>query len=156
IAQKYVASRDALDSRIEELKAANRGLVAKALDAVLGVAKTLLKLKDILLNVLAEAAEVIGDVSTDPLGFPADRVDGVISGLSRFVDNIWTHRKEGFFGWLFGAIGSAGITLPKTFDLSGIFELVMDVLGLSYRAIRARVAKVVGGPVVDKMEQTVD
>jgi hypothetical protein len=156
IAQKYVASRDALDSRIEELKAANRGLVAKALDAVVGVVKTILKLKDMLLNVLAKAAEVIGDIITDPIGFLGNLVDGVKSGLSRFVDNIGTHLKEGFFGWLFGAIGSAGITLPKTFDLSGIFELVMDVLGLSYRAIRARVAKVVGGPVVDKMEQTVD
>jgi hypothetical protein len=156
IAQKYVASRDALDSRIEELKAANRGLVAKALDAVVGVVKTILKLKDMLLNVLAKAASVIGDIISDPIGFLGNLIDGVKSGLSRFVDNIGTHLKEGFFGWLFGAIGSAGITMPKTFDLSGIFELVMDVLGLSYRAIRARVARVVGGPVVDKMEQTVD
>ena len=32
----------------------------------------------------------------------------------------------------------------------------MDVLGLSYRSIRGRVAKIVGEPVVEKMEQTVD
>ena len=156
IAQKYVASRDALDSRIEELKAANRGLVAKALDAVVGVVKTILKLKDMLLNVLAKAADVIGDIITDPIGFLGNLVDGVKRGLTRFVDNIATHLQEGFFGWLFGALGDAGIKKPKSFDLAGIFELVMDVLGLSYRSIRARVAKLVGGPVVDKMEQTVD
>ena len=46
--------------------------------------------------------------------------------------------------------------MPKTFDLAGIFELVMDVLGLTYRSIRGRVAKIVGEPVVEKMEETVD
>ena len=59
-------------------------------------------------------------------------------------------------GWLFGALGEAGITMPKSFDLEGIFGLVMDVLGLTYRAIRGRVAKIVGEPVVAKMESTVD
>ncbi len=155
IAQKYVASRDALDSRIDELKAANRGLVAKALDAVVGVVKTILKLKDMLLNVLAKAADVIGDIISDPIGFLGNLVDGVKSGITRFVDNIATHLQEGFLGWLFGALGDGGIK-PKSFDLAGIFGVVLDVLGLSYRSIRARVAKIVGGPLVDRMEQTVD
>ena len=80
LAQKYVQSRDTLDSRIEELKAANRGLVAKALDAVVGVVKTILKLKDMLLNVLSKAADVIGDIITDPIGFLGNLVDGVKDG----------------------------------------------------------------------------
>jgi hypothetical protein len=156
LAQKYVASRDALDDRIEELKAANKGLVAKAIDAVVGVVKTILKLKDMLLNVLAKAASVIGDIITDPIGFLSNLVDGIKTGLSNFVGNIVRHLEEGFLNWLFGALGDAGITLPKTFDLEGIFGLVMDVLGLSYRSIRGRVAKIVGEPVVSRMEQTVD
>ena len=146
LAQKYVQSRDALDSRIEEMKAANRGLVAKALDAVVGVVKTILKLKDMLLNVLSKAADVIGDIITDPIGFLGRLVDGVKSGLSRFVDNIATHLENGLMGWLFGALGDAGIQMPKTFDLAGIFELVMDVLGLTYRNIRGKVAKLLGEP----------
>ena len=156
LAQKYVQSRDALDSRIDELKAANRGLVAKALDAVVGVVKTILKLKDMLLNVLSKAADVIGDIITDPIGFLGRLVDGVKSGLTRFVDNIATHLQKGLMGWLFGALGDAGIQMPKTFDLAGIFELVMDVLGLTYRSIRGKVAKLLGEPIVEKMEQTVD
>ena len=156
IAQKYVASRDALDSRIEEMKAANRGLVDKALDAVVGVIKTILKLKDMLLNVLAKAADVIGDIISDPIGFLGNLIGGIKDGLSRFVDNIGTHLQNGLMGWLFGALGDAGIKMPATFDLAGIFELVMDVLGLTYRSIRGRVAKIVGEPVVAKMEQTVD
>ena len=138
------------------MKAANRGLVAKALDAVVGVVKTILKLKDMLLNVLAKAADVIGDIISDPIGFLGRLVDGVKSGLTRFVDNIATHLENGLMGWLFGALGDAGIQMPKTFDLAGIFELVMDVLGLTYRNIRGKVAKLVGEPLVEKMEQTVD
>ena len=156
LAQKYVQSRDALDSRIEEMKAANRGLVDKALDAVVGVVKTILKLKDMLLNVLSKAADVIGDIITDPIGFLGNLIGGIKDGLDRFVGNIATHLQNGLMGWLFGALGDAGIKMPKSFDLAGIFELVMDVLGLTYRNIRGRVAKVVGEPIVEKMEQTVD
>ena len=59
-------------------------------------------------------------------------------------------------GWLTGALGGAGIELPKTFDIKGIFSLVLQVLGLTYASIRARVVKQVGEPVVAKLEQTVD
>ena len=156
LAQKYVASRDALDERIEELKAANKGLVAKAIDAVVGVIKTILKLKDMLLNVLAKAASVIGDIISDPIGFLSNLVDGIKHGLTGSSDSIGTHLENGLMGWLFGALGDAGIKMPKSFDLAGIFELVMDVLGLTYRSIRGRVAKIVGEPVVEKMESTVD
>ncbi len=156
LAQKYVESRNALDSRIEDLQAANKGLVDKALDAVTGVVKTILKLKDMLLNVLAKAASVIGDIISDPIGFLGRLVDGVKGGLSRFVDNIGSHLQEGLMGWLFGALGSAGITMPKSLDFAGILDLVLQILGLTYQNIRGRIAKVVGEPLVAKMEQTVD
>jgi hypothetical protein len=156
LAHKYVEARDALDSRIEEMKAANRGLVDKALDAVVGVVKTILQLKNLLLGVLAKAADVIGDIITDPIGFLGKLIDGVKAGLSRFVGNIAGHLKEGLMGWLFGALGSAGIELPKTFDFKGILGLVLQVLGLTYRSIRARVVKLVGEPIVARLEQTVD
>jgi hypothetical protein len=156
LAHKYVEARDALDSRIDEMKAANRGLVDKALDAVVGVVKTILQLKNLLLGVLAKAADVIGDIITDPIGFLGKLIDGVKAGLSRFVGNIASHLKEGLMGWLFGALGSAGIELPKTFDFQGILGLVLQILGLPYRSIRARVVKLVGEKVVGRLERTVD
>ncbi len=156
LARKYVESRDALDARIDEMKAANRGLVDKAIDAVAGVIKTIIQLKNMLLGVLAKAADVIGDIIADPIGFLGKLVDGIKAGLSRFVGNIATHLQEGLMGWLFGAIGRAGIQLPKSFDIAGIFDLVMQVLGLTYRQIRARVVKLVGEKVVARLEKTVD
>jgi hypothetical protein len=156
LARKYVESRDQLDARIDDMKAANRGLVDKAIDAVAGVIKTIIQLKNMLLGVLAKAADVIGDIIADPIGFLGKLVDGIKAGLNRFVGNIGTHLQEGLMGWLFGAIGRAGIQLPKSFDIAGIFDLVMQVLGLTYRQIRSRVVKLVGEKVMTKLEQTVD
>jgi hypothetical protein len=156
VAQKYVKARDDLDARIDELKAANRGLVDKAIDAVAGVIKTILQLKDMLLNVLGKAAGVIGDIIADPIGFLGRLVDGVKSGLSNFLNRIGTHLQNALMNWLFGALGSAGITMPAKLDLAGIFDLVMQVIGLTYQNIRTRVAKLVGEPAVQRMEKTVD
>jgi hypothetical protein len=156
LAQKYVEARDKLDARIDELKAANKGLVDKALDAVVGVVKTILKLKDMLMGVLSRAAGAIGDILKDPIGFLGNLVAGVKGGLMRFVDNIAGHLQEGLMGWLFGALGGAGLTLPKALDFAGILDLVTQVLGLTYQNVRARLAKLVGEPLVAKMERTVD
>jgi hypothetical protein len=156
VAQKYVQASNALDERIEELKAANRGLVDKAIDAIAGVIKTILQLKDLLLSVLSKAAGVIGDIISDPIGFLGRLVDGIKSGLSNFLSRIGTHLQNAMLNWLFGALGSAGITMPAKLDLAGIFDLVMQVIGLTYANIRARVARIVGEPAVARMEQTVD
>jgi hypothetical protein len=145
-----------LDARIEELKAANKGWVNKALDAVVGVVNTILKLKDMLMSVLARAADAIGDIIKDPIGFLGNLIDGVKGGLHKFVGRIGTHLQEGLMGWLFGALGSAGITMPKSLDFQGILDLVLQVLGLTYQNVRARIAKLVGEPLVAKMEKTVD
>ena len=156
LARKYVESRDALDARIDEMKAANRGLVDKAIDAVVGVVKTILQLKTMLLGVLAKAADVIGLILQDPIGFLGNLIRGITAGLTQFVGNIATHLQQGLMGWLTGALGNAGIELPKTFDLKGIFGLVMQLLGLTYRTIRARVVKLVGEKVMGRLEQSVD
>lgn len=59
-------------------------------------------------------------------------------GFDNFKDNFGTHFKAAVMDWLFGAVASTGIELPKKFDLPGIFSLVMQVLGLTYKNIRAR------------------
>ncbi len=156
LARKYVESRDALDARIDEMKAANKGLIDKAMDAIAGVIKTIIQLKNMLLNVLAKAAGVIGDIIADPIGFLGNLISGIKAGLSQFVGNIAGHLQQGLMGWLTGALGNAGIELPKSFDIKSIFTLVLQVLGLTYANIRQRVVKQVGEKVVGKLEQTVD
>ncbi len=156
IAQKYVEARDALDERIKELQEENKGFIDKALDAITGVIETIKKLANMLLGVLARAAGVIGDIIKDPIGFLGNLISGIKGGLDRFVGNIGSHLEQGLMGWLFGALGKAGLEMPKALDLPGIIDLVTQVLGLTYDNVRVRLAKAVGEPLVAKMEQTVD
>jgi hypothetical protein len=155
LAQKYTAARDALDEEANKMKEDNKGLVDKAKDAVVGVIQTILKLKDMLLGVLAKAAGAIGKIIKDPIGFLGNLVNAIKSGLSQFVSNIGTHLKKGLMGWLFGALGEAGIQLPESFDLKGILSLILQVLGLTYDNIRGIAVRLVGEKIVAAAEGTV-
>ncbi|HEX7119487.1 MAG TPA: hypothetical protein VF212_11905, partial [Longimicrobiales bacterium] len=153
LAQRYNENLSAVDAAIEEMRAANRGLVDAAIDAVRGVIETIRELKNMLLGVLARAADVIGAILSDPIGFLGNLIAAVRQGLEQFVANIGTYLQEGLMGWLFGALGSAGIQMPDSFDLRGILSLVLQVLGLTYDNIRARAVAIVGEPVVNALEQ---
>lgn len=154
LAQKYNENIQALNNRIDQMKAENCGFVDKALDAVVGVIKTILELKNLLLGVLAKAAGAIEKIITDPIGFLGNLVAGIKQGFMNFVGNIWEHLKAGLIGWLTGALGSAGIQIPETFDLKGILSLVMQVLGLTYQAIRPKAAKKLGDKTVNALENS--
>jgi len=152
LAQKYNERLQAIDSRIEEMKAANRGLVDKALDAVAGTIETILELKNMLMGVLGRAADAIGKIIKDPIGFLGNLVAGVKQGFMNFVGNIGAHLQQGLMGWLFGAIAEAGIQLPDKLDLQGIISIVLQILGLTYANFRARAVKILGEKVVKTLE----
>src|SRR5205823_4058321 len=111
----------------------------KVKNAVVGVIKTILELKDMLLNVLAKAASVIGKIIKDPIGFLGNLIAGIKGGLQAFLGEIAKHMKKGVVGWLLGAMQSAGLELPAKFDIKGIIGLVASLLGLTWAAIRGRV-----------------
>jgi hypothetical protein len=155
LADKYVAARDSLDQRIDELKAENKGLVDAVKDAIGGVIQTIMHLKDMLLNVLSKAANVIGDIIKAPVKFLGNLVGAIKQGLNQFVSNIGTHLQKGLMGWLFGTLGDAGIQLPDSFDLKGIISLVLQILGLTYENVRAIAVKIAGEKVIGAVEGTV-
>ena len=156
LAQKYVAARQSVDDSITKMQEDNKGLVEKAVDAVEAVVGIILKMKDMLMNVLSRAANAIGRIISDPIGFLDKLVSAVKAGLSKFVANIGEHLKKGLLDWLLGALSSAGIELPETFDLKGILTLALSILGLTWANIRGRLVSQVGEPVMAKMEQAVD
>jgi hypothetical protein len=156
LAQKYKAGMEAVDKRIDEMKEANKGLIDKAKAFISDVINTILALKNMLLNVLARAASAIGLIIEDPIGFLGNLVAGVKKGIKNFLSNILSHLKEGLLGWLFGAIAEAGIEIPKSFDLKGILSLILQVLGMTYKNIRARAVNLLGEKVVGIMEKVAD
>src|SRR5690606_28536043 len=152
LARKYVDNLQKLDARIGEMKAANKGLVDAAIGAIKAIIAAIIKIKNMLLNILAKAAAAIRKIIKDPIGFLGNLVSAVKGGIMGFKDRIGTHLQQGLMAWLMGAMGNAGITLPPAFDLKGILSLVMQVLGLTYANIRSRAVKIVGEPIVKAME----
>jgi hypothetical protein len=156
LAQKYSDNLQALDADIDKMKADNQGWVSKAQDAIGGVIKTILELKNMLMGILAKAAGAVDKIIKDPVAFLGNLVAGIKQGFMGFVGNITTHLKKGLIGWLTGNLAGAGLEMPKSFDLKGIFVLVTSVLGLTYQGMRDRVAKKVGEKKVSALEKGFD
>lgn len=139
LASKYSEAMKSVDEEIDAQKEANKGFVAKAVDAVKGAIKTILALKDLLLNVLSKAASAVVAIIKDPIGFLGNLVSAVGAGLNAFIGNIGTHLKNGLVGWLLGAMASTGLQMPAKFDLKGIIGMIASLLGLTWNAIRGRI-----------------
>lgn len=156
LAQRYVANVQAIDERITAMQAENRGLVDAALDAIAGVINTIRDLVNTLTGVLSRAASAIGLIIQDPIGFLGNLVSAIGQGLRQFLNNIGRHLMQGLMGWLFGALASAGIQMPTTFDLRSILGLVLQVLGLTYANFRQRAVRILGEGVVRALETTAE
>ncbi|MEU4499751.1 hypothetical protein [Streptomyces sp. NPDC024089] len=141
LAQKYTAALNKVDEEIKKLQEANKGLVDKAKDAIVGVIKTINELKNLLLGILAKAASAIMKIIKDPIRFLGNLVRAVGAGLNLFVTNIATHLKTGVVSWLLGTAVKAGLELPQKFDLKGIIQLIGSLLGLTWDNIRARITR---------------
>ncbi|MFE7333344.1 phage tail protein [Streptomyces griseus] len=141
LAQKYTAALNKIDEEIKKLQEANRGLIDKAKDAIVGAIKTINELKNLLLGILAKAASAIMKIIKDPIGFLGNLVKAVGAGLNLFITNIADHLKTGVVSWLLGTAVKAGLDLPQKFDLKGIIQLIGSMLGLTWDNIRTRVTR---------------
>jgi hypothetical protein len=144
LAQQYSENLQSLDTELEAMKAADKGLWARASDALDGVIGKILEMKEQLSALLARAGNALDLILADPVGFLGNLVEGVKLGLNNFMNNIGQHLKEGFMAWLTGALEGGGIQLPETWDLAGIFQLVIQILGISFDQIMGKVSKVLG------------
>jgi hypothetical protein len=156
LAEKYTTARNAVDEEIKTLQAENKGLWDKAKEAVGGAIETIMKLKDMLLGVLARAAGAIDLIIKKPIEFLGNLVNAVKTGVLNFGANIVDHLKAGLKAWLLGNLASAGIEIPETFDAKGILKMVLSILGLTWASVRARILRFIPEPVLAKLESTLD
>ncbi|WP_299677210.1 hypothetical protein [uncultured Dokdonia sp.] len=153
LAEQYAANIESVDARIEELKAANEGLVSKALGALKGVFDFIIKVKNTLTNLLAKIVEVVVAIIADPIGFLSNMMAGIGQGISNFSSNIVKHLQSGLIGWLTGAMGGLSITMPEDiFSLKGIFSLSSQIMGFTWERIRKVGSKVIGEPAIKALE----
>lgn len=109
-----------------------------------------------ILEILKKAGGTFLKIVKDPVGFLGNLVRSLAQGFNQFKDNILDHLKNGVVEWLFGAIESAGIKLPKKFDLAGIVNLVLQVLGLSWSMFRKKLVGLIGEKAVGYLETAFD
>ena len=91
-------------------------------------------------------------VIRDPVGFLRNLVRGVGQGVRQFGTNILRHLQEGVIAWLTGPIAAQGIRMPERWDLKGFIWFGLQILGLTWDRIRARMVEKLGARVVTALE----
>lgn len=101
---------------------------------------------------IGKAEDSIEQIIEHPGAFVGHLIDAVKLGFKQFGANFWTHLKDGLVQWLFGTFAQAGIHMPASFDVAGIFDLVCQVLGLTWPRLRGKVVKVIGEKNTERLE----
>lgn len=101
---------------------------------------------------VGKAEETFQLILDNPGGFVSNLIDSFIGGVQRFAANFGTHLQAGLIGWLTGAIGGAGITLPDRFDLLGVLSIAQQIIGLTWPRIRTEVTRIIGERAVEVIE----
>jgi phage-related protein len=153
ITDMYKQHLQEIDSRVAAMRAENEGLLQQALDVIKGVIQTILQLKDKLISILASAASAVQNIIKDPISFLRNLISAVTTGFQSFFGNIATHLTSGLITWLAETLVEAGIDLPESFDLNGLFGMVMQVLGVTWDTVRDRAAALLGDNVVSILER---
>ncbi|MFD5014807.1 hypothetical protein [Streptomyces chartreusis] len=141
LAECYAVAQQEIDQAMAEVKEANKSLWEQARDAVVGVVKVLLDLKNLLVSVVRRAAGVAERIIRDPMGFLRNLAASVKGGLTLFVTRLPGHLKAALQEWLFGNLAAAGVELPEKWDLRGVIKLVLSVFGISWSFIRGELLK---------------
>ena len=106
------------------------------------------------MEVLKGAGELLTNIIKNPIKFINNLVTGLRQGFQNFIGNISTHIKTGLIGWLTGAYAQVNISIPENiFSLSGAFNLVTQVLGLTFNYIRSKAVKMFGSKAVSTIEK---
>jgi hypothetical protein len=101
---------------------------------------------------VGKVQDTLEKIVSDPGAFLDHLEAAMAKGFGQFGDNFLDHLKSGVLEWLFGAVAEAGITLPPTFDLAGVFDITLQVLGLTKAALRKAAVNVIGEENVERVE----
>ncbi|MBX3607184.1 MAG: DUF4157 domain-containing protein [Piscinibacter sp.] len=111
---------------------------------------------ELVVRILAKAAQAIGDVLADPIGFLGNLLRAMRAGFGLFFDNVGTHLLNGVAGWLFGHLAAAGIRPPADFSLRSILGFVLEVLGITVENVFRRLGERVGDATVQRLRRMLD
>jgi len=153
-----------IDKKIEEMKVAMSGALSKLVgflvEAMLKFFKWVLGKfgmdQGALMKVIDKGMRTIKQIVLHPIDFIMNLVRGVGQGIKNFGTNIKKHLITGVIEWLTGSLGGAGIQLPEKWDVKGVIHLILQVLGLTWERIRAKLVKQIGEEKVAMAEKSID
>ncbi|WP_043113950.1 hypothetical protein [Solimonas soli] len=160
LADRQQAAIKAIDDKIEKMKEAMSGALAKLGKLLLWAAKKFFtwalskfgySLAEIE-SIISKGAAVLKAIFTKPIVFVKNLMNAAITGFQNFGKNFLKHLKDALFEWLTGSL--QGVTLPTTWDARGVAGLALQMLGISYANIRRHMVAVMGEPVVAGLEKT--
>lgn len=160
LADKRKAAMDAIDKKIEAMKEKLKGAVSIIGNLLLKAALKFFQWAlesvglspDSIMGVINKGVSIIKAIVSKPMVFVGNLIKAAKLGLWNFAKNFLTHLKDALFNWLTGAL--EGVTLPKVWDMKGIFFLSLDIIGLSYPAIRRKMVNLMGETTVVILEKT--
>ena len=160
LADKQQAAIKAIDEKIEKMKDAMSGALAKLGKLLLLAAKKLFtwalqqfgySLADIQ-GIIDKGVAVLKAIFTKPVKFVKNLMSAAILGFKNFGKNFLKHLQDALFEWLTGSL--EGVTLPRTWDVQGIVGLALQMIGISYANVRRHMVTVMGETVVLTLEKT--
>jgi len=100
---------------------------------------------------LRKTGAAIKKILRHPMDFMHNIIEAGKQGFNQFSDNFLKHLKEGLIDWLTGSL--PGVYIPKDiFSIEEVLKFVFSILGITWDAIRAKVAKVIGEPAMKFLE----
>ncbi|MFK7929203.1 MAG: hypothetical protein AB8H79_13500, partial [Myxococcota bacterium] len=101
---------------------------------------------------VGRAEETIDIIVNDPGAFLSNCINALSTGFGQFSDNFMGHLETGFVEWMTGTVGEAGITMPETLDMAGVFDISLQVLGLTPDHLREKATEHVGEDAVEAFD----
>ncbi|HKG47255.1 MAG TPA: helix-hairpin-helix domain-containing protein [Pyrinomonadaceae bacterium] len=157
---KQTAAIKAIDEKIEKMKEAMAGALAKLGKLLLWAAKKFFtwalekfgfSLSEIE-GIINKGVAVLKAIFTQPIRFVKNLMNAAITGFKNFGKNFLKHLKDALFEWLTGSL--EGLQLPQTWDFKGIIGVALQMIGISYANIRRHMVAVMTEPVVAGLEKT--
>lgn len=148
---KQQAAIKAIDEKIEKMKEAMAGALAKLGKLLLWAAKKFftwalgqfgLSLSDIE-SIISKGAAVLKAIFTGPIRFVKNLIKAAKDGFASFREHFPSHLKDALFEWLTGSL--TGVRLPTVWNTRGVVDVALQVLRLSGDAVRRKLLLKLGG-----------
>jgi hypothetical protein len=157
---KQAAAIKAIDEKIEKMKEAMSGALAKLGKLLLLAAKKFFKWAlekcgvalSTIESIIDKGIAVLKAIFTGPIQFVKNLVRAAITGFQNFKNNFLKHLKDAVFEWLTGSL--QGLVLPETWNLRGVLSIVFQMLGITYANFRAHLVALIPEPAVKALETT--